>query len=133
MEVARLKEQIRAAWDVILLEKDVGLAPLPSAPGQPTEVDYRRTLGARYVPPADPVYAVGWEASRARRAWGRASWTWRPAWEKQTRGSCRGLSHPIVAGQPTTDRPAAASTWSSRASSQVPVSRGGGGERGRRP
>ena len=59
MEVARLREQIRAAWDVILLEKDVGLAPLPSAPGQPTKVDYRRTLGARYVPPADPVYVVG--------------------------------------------------------------------------
>ena len=59
MEVARLKEQIRAAWDVILHEKDVGLAPLPRAPGQPTKVDYRRTLGARYVPPADPVYAVG--------------------------------------------------------------------------
>ena len=39
MEVARFKEQIRAAWDVILLEKDVGLAPLPSAPGQPTKVD----------------------------------------------------------------------------------------------
>ena len=59
VEVARLKEQIRAAWDVILLEKDVGLAPLPSAPGQPTKVDYRGTLGARYVPPADPVYVVG--------------------------------------------------------------------------
>ena len=58
VEVARLKEQIRAAWDVILLEKDVGLAPLPSAPGQPTKVDYRRTLGDRYVPPADPVYIV---------------------------------------------------------------------------
>ena len=59
VEVARLKEQIRAAWDVILLKKDVGLAPLPHAPGQPTKVDYRRTLGARYLPPADPVYAVG--------------------------------------------------------------------------
>ena len=59
VEVARLKEQIRVAWDVILLEKDVGLAPLPSAPGQPTKVDYRRTLAARYVPPADPVYVVG--------------------------------------------------------------------------
>ena len=59
VEVARLKERIRAAWDVILLVKDVGLAPLPSAPGQPTKVDYRRTLGARYVPPADPVYVVG--------------------------------------------------------------------------
>ena len=35
VEVARLKEQIRAAWDVILLEKDVGLAPLPTACGQP--------------------------------------------------------------------------------------------------
>ena len=33
VEVPRLKEQIRAAWDVILLEKDVGLAPLPAAPG----------------------------------------------------------------------------------------------------
>ena len=59
VEVARLKERIRAAWDVLLLEKDVGLAPLPAAPGQPTKVDYRRTLGARYVPPADPVYVVG--------------------------------------------------------------------------
>ena len=59
VEVARLKEQIRAAWDVILLEKDVGLAPLPSAPRHPTKVDYRRTLGVRYVPPADPVYVVG--------------------------------------------------------------------------
>ena len=59
VEVARLKEQIRAAWDVILLEKDVGVAPLPSAPGQPTKVDYRRTLGPRYVAPADPVYVVG--------------------------------------------------------------------------
>ena len=59
MELSRLKEQIRAAWDVILLEKDVGLAPLARTPGQPTKVDYRRTLGARYVPPADPVYAVG--------------------------------------------------------------------------
>ena len=59
VEVARLKEQIRAAWDVILVEKDVGLAPLPTAPGQPTKVDYRRTLGAQYVPPADPVYVVG--------------------------------------------------------------------------
>ena len=59
VEVARLKEQIRAAWDVILLEKDLGLAPLPSAAGQPTKVDYRRTLGARYVPPADPIYVVG--------------------------------------------------------------------------
>ena len=59
MEVACLKEQIRAAWDVILLEKDVGLAPLPGAPGQPTKIDYRRKLGARSVPPADPVYAVG--------------------------------------------------------------------------
>ena len=41
VEVARLKEQIRGAWDVILLQKDVvtvGLAPLPSAPGQPTKV-----------------------------------------------------------------------------------------------
>ena len=26
--------------------------------GQPTRVEYRRTLVARYVPPADPVYAV---------------------------------------------------------------------------
>ena len=59
MEVARLKEQIWAPWDVILLKKDVGLAPLPSAPEKPTKVDYRRTLGARYVPAADPVYAVG--------------------------------------------------------------------------
>ena len=59
MEVARLKEQIRAAWDVILLKKDVGLAPLPRAPGQPTTADYLRTLGARYVPSAGPVYAVG--------------------------------------------------------------------------
>ena len=59
VEIARLKEQIRAAWDVILLEKDVGLATLPTAPGQPTKVDYHRTLGARYVPPADPVYVVG--------------------------------------------------------------------------
>ena len=59
MEVARLKEQIRAAWDVVLLEKDVGLVPLPRGPGQPTKVDYRRTLRASYVPPADPVYAVG--------------------------------------------------------------------------
>ena len=59
VEVARLKQQIRAAWDFLLLEKDVGLAPLPAAPGQPTKVDYRRTLGARYVPPADPVYVVG--------------------------------------------------------------------------
>ena len=59
VEIARLKEQIRAALDVILLEKDVGLAPLPTAPGQPTEVDYRRTFGAQYVPPADPVYVVG--------------------------------------------------------------------------
>ena len=59
VEIARLKEQIRAAWDVILLEKDVGLAPLPTTPGQRTKVDYRRTLGARYVPPADPVYVVG--------------------------------------------------------------------------
>ena len=59
VEVARLKERIRAAWDVLLLEKDVGLAPLPATPGQPTKVDYRRTLGARYVPPADPVYVVG--------------------------------------------------------------------------
>ena len=59
VEVARLKERIRAAWDVLLREKDVGLAPLPAAPGQPTKVDYRRTLGARYVPPADPVYVVG--------------------------------------------------------------------------
>ena len=59
VEVARLKERIRAAWDVLLLEKDIGLAPLPAAPGQPTKVDYRRTLGARYVPPADPVYVVG--------------------------------------------------------------------------
>ena len=59
VEIARLKEQIRAAWDVILMEKDVGLAPLPTAPGQPTKVDYRRTLGARYVPPADLVYVVG--------------------------------------------------------------------------
>ena len=59
MEVARRKEQTRAAWDVILLEKDMGLAPLPRAPGQPTKVDYRCTLGARYVPPADPVYATG--------------------------------------------------------------------------
>ena len=58
VEVARLKEQIRGAWEV-LLEEDVGLAPLPHAPGQPTKVDYRRTLGARYVPPADPVYVVG--------------------------------------------------------------------------
>ena len=59
VEVARLKERIQAAWNVILLVKDVGLAPLPSAPGQPTKVDYRRTLGARYVPPADPVYVLG--------------------------------------------------------------------------
>ena len=59
VELAHLKEQIRAAWDVILLEKDVGLAPLPRTPWQPTKVDYRRTLGARYVPPADPFYAVG--------------------------------------------------------------------------
>ena len=59
VEVARLKERIRAARDVLLLEKHVGLAPLPAAPGQPTKVDYRRTLGARYVPPADPVYVVG--------------------------------------------------------------------------
>ena len=59
VEIARLKEQIRAAWDVILLEKDVGLAPLPAAPGRPTKVDYRRTLGARYVPLADLVYVVG--------------------------------------------------------------------------
>ena len=59
VEVARLQEQIRAAWDVILLEKDVGFAPLPSAPGQPTKVDYRRMLGARYVPLAHPVYVVG--------------------------------------------------------------------------
>ena len=59
VEVARLKERIRAAWDVLFLEKDVGLAPLPAAPGQPTKVDYRRTLGARYVPPADPVYVPG--------------------------------------------------------------------------
>ena len=59
MEVARLKEQIPAVWDVILLEKDVGLAPLPNAPGQPTKVDYRRTLGARCMPPVDPVYVVG--------------------------------------------------------------------------
>ena len=59
VEVARLKERIRAAWDVILLKKHVGLAPRPSAPGQPTKVDYRRTLGACYVPPADPVYVVG--------------------------------------------------------------------------
>ena len=56
--LARLKEQIRAAWDVILLETDVGLAPQPRAPGQPTIVDYRRTLGARYMPPAHPVYSV---------------------------------------------------------------------------
>ena len=46
---------------------------------------------------------------------GRASWTWRPVWEKQTRGSCRGLSHPTVAGELTAARPVAASTWSSRA------------------
>ena len=59
VEVACLKERIRAAWDVLLLEKDVGLAPVPAAPGKPTKVDYRRTLGARYVPPADPVYVVG--------------------------------------------------------------------------
>ena len=59
VEIARLKEQIRAACDVILPEKDVGLAPLPTAPGQPTKVDHRCTLGARYVPPADPVYVVG--------------------------------------------------------------------------
>ena len=59
MEVARLKEQIWAARDVLLLEKDVGLAPLPAAPGQPTKVDYRRTSGAHYVPLADPVYVVG--------------------------------------------------------------------------
>ena len=59
MEVARLKEQIRAARDVILLEKDVRLAPLPGAPGQPAKVDYCRMLGARYVPLADPVYVVG--------------------------------------------------------------------------
>ena len=32
VEVARLKEQIRAAWEVILLEKDVGLAPLTHRP-----------------------------------------------------------------------------------------------------
>ena len=37
----------------------MGLAPLPHAPGQPTKVDYRRTLGARYVRPAAPVYTVG--------------------------------------------------------------------------
>ena len=59
MEVARPKEHIRAAWDVILLEKNVGLVPLPRVPGQPTKVDYRLALGARYVPPEDPVYAVG--------------------------------------------------------------------------
>ena len=59
VEVARLKKQIGAAWDVILLETDVGLAPLPSAPGQPTKVDYRRTLGARYGPHSIPVYVVG--------------------------------------------------------------------------
>ena len=68
VEVARLKEQIRAAWDVILLEKDVGLAPLPSAPGQPTKVDYRRTLGARYVPPADPVYVLGFPVQLHQQA-----------------------------------------------------------------
>ena len=59
VEIARLKQQIRAAWDVILLEKDVRLAPLPTAPGQRTIVDYRLTLGARYVPPADAIYVVG--------------------------------------------------------------------------
>ena len=59
VEIVRLKEQLRAAWDVILLEKAVGLAPLPTAPGQPTKVDCRRTLGARYAPPADRVYVVG--------------------------------------------------------------------------
>ena len=53
-EVERLRGQIRAAWDIILLEKDVGLAPLPQQPEQPTKVDYRRTLGSQYVPPADP-------------------------------------------------------------------------------
>ena len=37
------------------------------------------------------------------------------------RGSYRGLSHPTVARQPSEDRLAAESTWSSRASSQVPV------------
>ena len=37
VEVARLKEEIRAACDVILLEKDVRLAPLPRTPGQPTK------------------------------------------------------------------------------------------------
>ena len=58
VEVACLKQQIRAAWDVSLLEKHVGLAPLPSDPVQPTKVDYRRTLEARYVPPAHPVYVV---------------------------------------------------------------------------
>ena len=36
-------------------------------------------------------------------------------------GSCRGLSHPTVAGQLSADRPAAASTWSGAASSRVPV------------
>ena len=59
VEVARLKEHIRAAWDVILLEKDVGLAPLPAAPGQPTKVDYRRTLGARYMPQQIPSTSWG--------------------------------------------------------------------------
>ena len=59
VEVARLREKIRAVWEVIVLEKDVGLALLPPTPGQPTKVHYRCTLRARYVPLADPVYAVG--------------------------------------------------------------------------
>ena len=37
----------------------MGLAPLPCAPEQPTKVGYRRTLGARYAPSANPVYAAG--------------------------------------------------------------------------
>ena len=36
-------------------------------------------------------------------------------------GSCRGLSHPTMAGQLLVDRPPAASTWSGRAPSQVLV------------
>ena len=38
-------------------------------------------------------------------------------------GSCRGMIHPTVAVQPSADRRAAASTWFSRASSQVQVLR----------
>ena len=57
--MSQRRKQIRAAWDVLTLERDVALVPQSMGLRQPTKQDHRHTVGKPFVVPADAVYVVG--------------------------------------------------------------------------